>query len=305
VSYRLEKELFNRANKIVAVAHSVAREMCAYGLDSSRIAVLGHGADTSIFFPSKKRESSSQPFILTAGRLGPRKGLEDLIQCAEIVVDYYPSIRFFIAGSGPLEQVLNREINQRRLSDHVILLGHISDRNRMADLYRNATVFVHPAHYEGLPTVLLEAMACATPIVATAVSGALDVVQDGENGLLVPPHDPQQMAVAVMQLLQESDLRKRIGLAALNTIQERYSWDAVGRAYRPVRRNLVRTEFFMPEPRSVCLVTSGLNRSNRRLQPWRYLLEVAAGWRGGHTVTLLTDSLPVETRPVRTKTVGP
>jgi glycosyltransferase involved in cell wall biosynthesis len=113
----------------------------------------------------------------------------------------------------------------------VTLLGHIADRAEMVRIYQGAAAYVHAAHYEGLPTVLLEAMACGRPVVATAVSGALDVLQDGYNGLLVSPRNPQQMADSIVRLLQDPALTERLGKAALATIQERYSWHVVSRSY--------------------------------------------------------------------------
>jgi glycosyltransferase involved in cell wall biosynthesis len=113
----------------------------------------------------------------------------------------------------------------------VTLLGHIADRAEMRRLYQGAAAYVHAAHYEGLPTVLLEAMACGRPVVTTAVSGALDVVQDGRNGLLVPPHNPQRMADSIVRLLRDPGLGERLGQAAHATIQERYSWQVVSRSY--------------------------------------------------------------------------
>src|SRR5690606_8949952 len=102
---------------------------------------------------------------------------------------------------------------------------------RLIELYRRARLFVHPAHYEGLPTVLLEAMACAKPVVTTAVSGALDVVKHGKNGLLAPPYAPNQLADAVCALLDDPALGRRLGAAARETIQSCYSWQTVGQGY--------------------------------------------------------------------------
>jgi glycosyltransferase involved in cell wall biosynthesis len=82
-----------------------------------------------------------------------------------------------------------------------------------------------------LPTVLLEAMACGRPVVTTSVSGALDVVQHGQNGLLVPPRAPEQMAAAIVRLLREPGLSEQLGRAARQTVEERYSWDVVGGSY--------------------------------------------------------------------------
>ncbi|HSH81105.1 MAG TPA: glycosyltransferase family 4 protein [Herpetosiphonaceae bacterium] len=231
ISYRIEKQVLGRVCKVTAVATSVAQELAAYGVDPSEVRVLGNGVDTEVFFPGPEAANRDAPYFLTAGRLGARKGLEDLVECAAQVLALHPDHRFLIAGGGPLEHKLRAAIAGRKLESQIVLLGHISDRARMVELYRGATAYVHAAHYEGLPTVLLEAMACGRPVVATAVSGALDVVEHERNGLLVPPRQPDAMAQAVIRLVDEPDLAAELGLAARQTIMDRYSWQAVTRGY--------------------------------------------------------------------------
>jgi len=235
VSYRIEQELFEWSDKLTAVASSVAQELEEYALDPQEVTVLGNGVDTGRFFPLKNKEQANEsalgPYALSVARLAPRKGLADLIRCAEHVVQQFPNFRFLIAGSGPMEKQLRAQIARRGLEKQVILLGHIADRAELVDLYRNATLFVHPAHYEGLPTVLLEAMACGCPVVTTAVSGALDVVQNGYNGFLVPPRAPEELASAISRLLPDFNLCHSLGVAARQTIVERYSWHVVSQNY--------------------------------------------------------------------------
>ncbi|MBI3242593.1 MAG: glycosyltransferase family 4 protein [Chloroflexi bacterium] len=238
VSYRVEQQLLKGATRVAAVARSVASELAEYGLKPETVAVLGNGVDTTMFSPAEV-EQTAAPYVLAAGRLGLRKGFEDLIECARIVTEQISDVRFLIAGSGPLEQSLRTQIEKAGLSGRVELLGHIADRQRMAALYRGAAVFVHPAHYEGLPTVLLEAMACGRPVVATAVSGALDVVEPEENGLLTPPKDPAALAGTVARLLADPALGQRLGRAARQTIEARYSWEKVGGRYLQIYRQLL------------------------------------------------------------------
>lgn len=231
ISIQLEQRLFEQAGRLTSVASSVANELKAYGINPEIVNVLGNGVDTDMFFPNGHTPNSAEPYALTVARLAPRKGLADLINCAAHVVKVDPNFRFKIAGSGPMEDGLRADIERLGLQDNVMLLGHVSDRAQLIDLYRKATMFVHPAHYEGLPTVLLEAMACGCPAVTTAVSGALDVVTDGENGLLVPPKAPEKMGNAIIQLLQNPSLASQLRVAAQQTIQERYAWHVVSRNY--------------------------------------------------------------------------
>jgi glycosyltransferase involved in cell wall biosynthesis len=231
VSIRLENDLFHKSDKVTAVAHSVASELSAYGINPQEVVVLGNGVDTREFYPAEVEAAYSQPYVLTAGRLGLRKGLEDLIQGAQRVIEDYPKVNFIIAGEGPLRSQLQNQIDQLGLSGKVHLIGHVADRQQMARLYRGAAAYVHPAHYEGLPTVLLEAMACGRPVVATAVSGALDVVQDGWNGLLTPPHNPERLAQALSRVLRSHGLGNKLGANAFYTIVTRYSWQVVSQNY--------------------------------------------------------------------------
>lgn len=230
-SINLENALFHKATKITAVASSVASELPAYGINSEEIEVMGNGVDTRVFYPAKVKPAYLRPYVLTACRLSVRKGLEDLIQCAQRVMEKFPGLDFIIAGEGHLRNSLQNQINQLGIGERVHLIGHISDRHQMARLYQGAQVFVHPAHYEGLPTVLLEAMACKQVVVSTAVSGALDVIQDGWNGLLVPPHDPKAMAQAISRILESPSLSKKLSHNAYNTIVTRYTWHEISRNY--------------------------------------------------------------------------
>lgn len=231
VSYQLEQTLFEQSDKLTSVSRSVAHELHEYGVDPNDVSVLGNGVDTRIFKPSTAARHTDRPYLFTAARLAPRKGLRDLIACAEIVNKRFPDHQFLIAGSGPREAELRAEIAQRNLQDTVILLGYTSDKARLVQLYQDADAYVHPAHYEGLPTVLLEAMACGTPVVTTAVSGALDVIEDGINGLFAPARDPEKLADAVMRILADRTIANQLGQAALDTIHERYAWNVVSRNY--------------------------------------------------------------------------
>jgi len=229
ISIRIEHRLFAHADKIVAVAHSTVGELCGYGLSEGQIDVLGNGVDTEAFRPDGSGQWS-QPqdmTVLAAGRLDVRKGLTDLIEAMADVVGQFPMANLYIAGEGPLKEYLRTRARELTLSDAVHFLGHVRERAEMVRLYRRATVFVHAAHYEGLPTVLLEAMACGRPVVSTAVCGALDVVTEGVNGLLVPPRAPKRLAEAICHLLKDAELRTRLGTAARQTVEKRFSWQAI------------------------------------------------------------------------------
>jgi glycosyltransferase involved in cell wall biosynthesis len=221
----VESELFRASRKITAVSRSVAKELREYDLDPSEITIVGNGVDEKTFVPARNRDYINQ-YVLYTGVLRARKGLFDFIDCAKYVCKEHPDARFLISGSGPFFHKLQGRIKKRGLEKNVVFLGYVS-RSRLVKVYQNATVHVVPSHYEGLPTVLLEAMSCGLPVVATDIGGNNEVISSGVNGFLVPVKSPRIMAKSVLRLLDDPDLRKKIGTAARKTIEKYYTWDKV------------------------------------------------------------------------------
>jgi glycosyltransferase involved in cell wall biosynthesis len=233
-SRNIERKLLYGANKIVTVAQSVRDELEQYGFGTNSIDVLENGVDTNLFSPlliSEPKSKERTRYFFTAGRLGLRKGLEDLINAAIIVKKKESNIQFWIAGEGPLKNEISLKIKSQGLSETIKLLGQIQSRSELAELYRNAIAYIHPAHYEGMATVILEAMSCGAAVISTAVSGALDLIEDRVNGMLVSTHNPEGLANAASELMDDPLTASYYGSKARQTIMERYSWDIVGRNY--------------------------------------------------------------------------
>ena len=180
-----ECKLFNISNSITAVSHSVADELKTYGLETDKIAVIGNGVDEKKFAPVKTKDYTEK-YVLYTGVLRARKGLLDLLECAELVCREDNTVRFIICGGGPYYDKLTEEVQRRAMRSKFLLLGFVSEA-RLVKLYENATVHVVPSHYEGLPTVVLEGMSCGLPVVSTDVGGSREVITNGVNGFLVTP----------------------------------------------------------------------------------------------------------------------
>jgi len=165
------------------------------------------------------------PNVLFVGRLEPRKGVLDLLKAHRILRKTGSGNRLLIVGSGPQEREARRYVATRGLQA-VEFLGRVSDAEK-AQLFRTVDVFASPATGgESFGIVLLEAMAAGAPIVASDIHGYKGVVRRGREGLLVPPHDPRELATAIARLLGDPDLRSEMG-AAGQLRAEAFSWPNV------------------------------------------------------------------------------
>lgn len=240
-SYWIEQTLLRHATSVNAVSPQVAQALATYPSGPSKIDVTWNGVDTSTFRPGSTT-SSHKCLILSVGRLAPGKGIEDLLQ-AVLTMKHLgtpaEAIQLSIVGDGPQRQYIEQFIHANQLSERVVLLGHINDRTRLARLYQEATLFVMPSHHEGLPTVILEAMACGCPIVATKVGGVPNIVVNGENGALVPPHAPTQLAHTLLELIQQPALLAAMRLRSRQMVETFFSWDTVGDNYAARYKELV------------------------------------------------------------------
>ena len=154
--------------------------------------------------------------VLGVGRLVEKKGFSYLLEALQILHERGRRLRCEIVGDGELRGRLQREIVRRGLGQVVELVGPRS-QEELPLLYRRAAVVVMPAvlardgNRDALPTVLLEAMACGAPIVASRLTGIPEIVEDGTSGLLVDPADPVSLAEAIDVLLEHPHLRRRFG----------------------------------------------------------------------------------------------
>ncbi len=160
--------------------------------------------------------SESRPIVMTVARLDKQKGHTDLLQAASRI----PDALFILVGDGPERPSLEKQIGELGLSDCVRLLGY---RRDVSDLLESCDVFVLPSLYEGFPLSILEAMAAARPVIASAIAGNDEIVIDGQTGLLVPPANPIALAQAIETLLSDPALAQRLALAGQTRVYRDFS----------------------------------------------------------------------------------
>lgn len=225
ISYPLEKKIFRKGKIVTTVSESVRKELWRYNLDISKVLVVRNGVNTDLFIPLKNIEKAEK-YILFVGRLDYRKGVIDLIECAKILSESNPGYCIFIVGKGPLKNEVETKIKEYSLEKFVKLIGFV-DESELVTYYQNASIFIIPSHYEGLPTVLLEAMACGLPVIATAISGNIDLIISGKNGILIPKNSPSIMAETINSLMKDTDMRNSLGCEARKIVELYYNWPII------------------------------------------------------------------------------
>lgn len=192
-----------------------------------KVHVVYHGVDTERFVPSSTRPAPAVPRILSVGRLVPKKGYTYLVEAARLVQARGIPFRLDIYGSGELRDALRAQIEQAGLGDAVHLHGSRTQEDliaiyRASDLFALSPVVTDNGDRDGIPNVLLEAMASGLPAVSTDISGIPELIVDRRNGLLVPPSGPTALADALAELLLSDSLRAQLGAEARNTVVRRF-----------------------------------------------------------------------------------
>jgi glycosyltransferase involved in cell wall biosynthesis len=194
--------------------------------------LMYHGIDRGIFHPSRRVAGAPEeaPLILAVGRLRAKKGLDTLIDACRLLHERGQRVRCEIIGYGEEHDALAHRIENAGLGRHVRLAGKLA-REQVIERYARTAVFVQPSRItadgdrDGIPNVLLEAMAMALPVVASRVSGIPEVVRDGVNGLLVPADAPLALAEAIERVLLYPAHAAAMGLAARRTVAEAFDND--------------------------------------------------------------------------------
>jgi glycosyltransferase involved in cell wall biosynthesis len=218
-------------DRILVSSSQVYQDVRRYDrIPASKILLLPYGIRMSeLNLPldktAAKAELGISGFCLgTIGRLEEQKGQEFLLAAIPEISRHIPDLQVIIIGDGRLRSKLENQVRTLGIQELVHFLG---TRRDLPQLYRAMDIFVLPSLWEGLPLVLLKAMAAGLPVIATRVSGAEDIIADGENGRLIPPRQPEALARAVIDLHARPELWPVWGQQARETIRRTYSLEAM------------------------------------------------------------------------------
>lgn len=236
------------AQRIVVVSKRVQAIALEEGVRPELIVVIRNGIQPmSRSAPEHKasqrlaEELSLRPgelLILNVGRLREQKGQSYLLDAIPLVVKNLPGVVFAIAGDGPLRSDLEEKARKLGIDHAVRFLGNRTD---IPQLLAAADVFVLPSLWEGLPIALLEAMQAGLPSVVTNVEGVDEIITDQQNGLVVPVADPLALADALVTVLQDSELRARLGRSARQLVEAEYTVDQMCLQYEALFLSLMDT----------------------------------------------------------------
>ncbi|HEU4833147.1 MAG TPA: glycosyltransferase family 4 protein [Pyrinomonadaceae bacterium] len=221
---RINKPLLRSAGRVIAVSNAVAESLRRNGvIESAKITVVHNGIDTDRF--DRARDTNSPILIGTVGHLAPIKGFDVFIRAAAQVSARRADVRFVIVGEDKSPQMEHRRylenlIAELDLNEIVTMQGWQDD---MPAALASLTLFVSAARSEPFGLAIVEAMAAGLPIVATSSEGALEIIEDGHTGKLIPMGDPEALAQAINDLLDNPLECSRLGRNAQLAARERYS----------------------------------------------------------------------------------
>jgi len=228
------------ADIIIAVSEGIKDDLTKYvRINPNKIKVIYNGIDGSKFRvkinKKKKREElgiAEDYFVIGIGvRLSAQKGLHYLVEAAYILSKSFPKFKLIIIGDGELREELETLAKEKGIADKVIFTGY---RNDIAELLQIIDIYSLPSLWEGHPLVLLEAMAAGKPIVASDIPGNRETVVHGKTGLLVPPQRSTELASALLKLLENNDLRLRMGHMGFRFFEDRFVTSRMVREYQVV-----------------------------------------------------------------------
>lgn len=225
----------NKADSIVAVSCFIRERLSLVtDVDRNRITVAPMGVDDSLF-KAKKTQNRDDTSLLFVGRLEEKKGLVYLIEAMTKVLQKCPEVVLRIVGDGTQKTRLQQLTSEKGLSRSVLFVGAV-EHPRLPAFFEKSAVFVAPSvnldyDVEGLPVVLLEAIASGLPVITTDAGGITDIIEDGITGILVPQRNADHLADSIVELLEDRELREKIALRASVKLRERFTWEAVAKKY--------------------------------------------------------------------------
>jgi len=225
--YYLSKMLLKHlANLYISISRQMTEDLLKLGINRNKIVYLPNGVDTNLFAPQGQKEDN---LLLFVGRLDANKGLHVLVKSLRHLEK---SVRLAIIGPASWDRkyyldVLESIKKENQRGKHRITYLGALDQPEVAKWCQKASILILPSFSEGFPVVILEALSCETPVIATPVGGIPEVVKNRENGILVPQNDPFKLAETIQFLLENEDMRIKFGHEGRELIVKEFSLKTV------------------------------------------------------------------------------
>lgn len=221
----IDRILLKFTYKVVGNSNSVKRfYQRLERIPEDKITVIYNGVDLNEFksLPHTKLNISKEGFWIGAGgRFTEQKGLINLLKVVPEVLKHFPQTKFILVGDGPLRKQFEEFVGENRISNSVIFTGYRKD---ILSIFSLCDIIVVPSLFEGMPNIVLEAMALKKPVIGTDIPEIAELIEDGKNGFLVPVKDNvKDIAEKILILLRNSEMRRNMGESGYNLIKERFS----------------------------------------------------------------------------------
>ena len=233
---RVCRELNTKASALVFVSRALQNAAAQIGLRGRRSYIIHNGVDADLFRPGPNGTGSSTKVILSVGRLSSEKGHQVLLEAfARLRFRFGEDIRLVLVGDGLLRDNLIEQSQRLGIRPSVEFVGAVH-QPELVRYYQECNVMCLPSFMEGLPCVVAEAMACGKPVVASAVGGVPEIIDDGQTGLLVPSGDVDALSKALLRALE----REWDSQAIRQRVLDHFTWDCFGEALMTVIETVVK-----------------------------------------------------------------
>jgi starch synthase len=240
----MEREGLCACDRVIAVSEGMKKDIIkCYPIPSSRISVVYNGIDPAVY---RRREEGRvlrkygvrPPYVLFFGRLTRQKGVFDLLEASK---HFLPGTQLVLATGKPDEPGILDDLKSAvKGRKDVVWINSMLGQMETIALYSGAAVAVTPSVYEPFGIVVVEAMACGAPVVASAVGGIREIIESGRSGLLVPPKDPPALAAAVNRVLSDGTLARKLSANGRRRVEQHFTWEAAAKKTFDLYERLLR-----------------------------------------------------------------
>lgn len=239
------RRIFKAADRIISLSSSDLNYISSLGIDLKKISILPNAIDMEELFKidsgsfeannpknSFLQRLNGKRIIMFVGPVIQRKGVQYLIKSIpKVLIKTGDDSVFILVGGGEFLNQARQLATEMQINEHIIFTGRLTEEE-LIETYRCADLFVLPSLSEGVPTTILEAMYFGLPVVATDIPGVKDHFKD--VALLVPPKNEDRLAEAIIKLLDDEELTKRLSKAGVELIKGKYTWDVVAKEYERI-----------------------------------------------------------------------